>query len=73
MAGEYVKDADPKIIENLDGRGLLFKATEYTHQYPFCWRCDNPLLYYARQSWFIRSTAIRDQMLQNNQEINLVP
>ena len=46
-AGEYVKDADPQIIENLDGRGLLFKAAEYTHQYPFCWRCDNPLLYYA--------------------------
>ena len=72
-AGEYVKDADPQIIENLEGRGLLFKATDYTHQYPFCWRCDNPLLYYARQSWFIRTTAIREQMLQNNQEINWYP
>ena len=72
-AGEYVKDADPKIIENLDGRGLLFKATEYTHQYPFCWRCDNPLLYYARESWFIRTTAIRDRMQQHNQEINWYP
>ena len=72
-AGEYVKDADPQIIENLDGRGLLFKATEYTHQYPFCWRCDNPLLYYARESWFIRTTAIRDQMHQHNQEINWYP
>ena len=72
-AGEYVKDADPKIIENLDGRGLLFKAAEYTHQYPFCWRCDNPLLYYARESWFIRTTAIRDQMQQHNQEINWYP
>jgi isoleucyl-tRNA synthetase len=72
-AGEYVKDADPKIIENLDGRGLLFKATEYTHQYPFCWRCDTPLLYYARESWFIRTTAIRDQMQQHNQEINWYP
>ncbi|MDE0685699.1 MAG: isoleucine--tRNA ligase [Candidatus Poribacteria bacterium] len=72
-AGEYVKDADPKIIENLDGRGLLFKAAEYTHQYPFCWRCDNPLLYYARESWFIRTTTIRDQMLQHNQEINWYP
>nr|AAW84295.1 putative isoleucyl-tRNA synthetase [uncultured Poribacteria bacterium 64K2] len=72
-AGEYVKDADPKIIENLDGRGLLFKAAEYTHQYPFCWRCDTPLLYYARESWFIRTTAIRDQMHQHNQEINWYP
>ena len=72
-AGEYVKDADPQIIENLDGRGLLFKATEYTHQYPFCWRCDTPLLYYARVSWFIRTTAIRDQMHQHNQEINWYP
>lgn len=71
--GEYVKDADPKIIENLDARGLLFKATEYTHQYPFCWRCDNPLLYYARESWFIRTTAIRDQMLEHNKEINWYP
>ena len=72
-AGEYVKDADPQIIENLNGRGLLFEAAEWTHQYPFCWRCDNPLLYYARESWFIRSTAIRDQMLQHNQEINWYP
>ena len=72
-AGEYVKDADPQIIENLDGRGLLFKAAEYTHQYPFCWRCDNPLLYYARESWFIRTTAIREQMHQHNQEINWYP
>ena len=72
-ACEYVKDADPQIIENLDGRGLLFKAAEYTHQYPFCWRCDNPLLYYARESWFIRTTAIRDQMHQHNQEINWYP
>ena len=72
-AGEYVKDADPQIIENLDGRRLLFKAAEYTHQYPFCWRCDTPLLYYARESWFIRTTAIRDQMHQHNQEINWYP
>ena len=71
--GDYVKEADPKIVENLDNRGLLFKSTEYTHQYPFCWRCDNPLLYYARESWFIRTTAIRDQMLQHNQDINWYP
>ena len=72
-AGEYVKAADPQIIQNLKDRGLLFKASEYTHQYPFCWRCDNPLLYYARVSWFIRTTAIRDQMLQHNQESNWYP
>ena len=72
-AGAYVKDADPQIIGNLDGRGLLFKAAEYTHQYPFCWRCDTPLLYYARESWFIRTTAIRDQMHQHNQAINWYP
>ena len=72
-AGEYVKDADPKIIENLDSRGLLFKAAEYTHQYPFCWRCDTPLLYYARESWFIRTTAIKEQMLTHNQQINWYP
>ena len=72
-AGEYVKDADPKIIENLDRRGLLFKEAEYTHQYPFCWRCDTPLLYYARESWFIRTTAIRDRMHQHNQQINWYP
>ena len=72
-AGEYVKDADPKIIENLESRGLLFEKAEYMHQYPFCWRCDTPLLYYARVSWFIRTTAIRDQMLQHNQEIHWYP
>ncbi len=72
-AGEYVKAADPHIIANLKGRGLLFKAAEHKHQYPFCWRCDNPLLYYARESWFVRTTAIRDQMRQHNQEINWYP
>ena len=72
-SGEYVKDADPQIIENLNSRGLLFKETQYTHQYPFCWRCDNPLLYYARVSWFIRTTAIREQMQQHNQQINWYP
>ena len=71
--GALVKDADPQIVENLDSRGLLFKAAEYTHQYPFCWRCDTPLLYYARESWFIRTTAIRDQMHQHNQQINWYP
>ena len=72
-AGKFVKDADAGIIENLAGRGLLLHASEYQHEYPFCWRCDTPLLYYARESWFIRTTAIREQMLQHNQEINWYP
>ena len=72
-AGEFVKDADPKIIDNLVNRGLMLKTAEYEHEYPFCWRCDTPLLYYARKSWFIRTTTIRDQMLKHNQEINWYP
>ena len=72
-AGEFVKDADPKIIDNLVNRGLMLKTAEYEHEYPFCWRCDTPLLYYARKSWFIRTTAIRNQLLKHNQEINWYP
>ena len=72
-AGEFVKNADPKIIEDLIDRGLILKTTEYEHEYPFCWRCDTPLLYYARKSWFIRTTSIRNQMLKHNQEINWYP
>ena len=72
-AGTFVKDADPGITENLAQRGLLLQASEYKHEYPFCWRCDTPLLYYARESWFIRTTAIREQMLRHNQQINWYP
>jgi len=72
-AGEFVKNADPKIIEDLIDRGLILKTTEHEHEYPFCWRCDTPLLYYARKSWFIRTTSIRNQMLKHNQEINWYP
>jgi len=72
-AGQFVKDADPKIIENLKERGLLLKSEMYTHNYPFCWRCDTPLLYYARSSWFIKTTAFKDKMLEKNQEINWYP
>ena len=71
--GQFVKDADPKVIEDLVQRGLMFRVSEYEHEYPFCWRCETPLLYYARQSWFIRTTAIRDQMIQHNQQINWYP
>ena len=71
--GVFVKDADPFIIEDLQARGLLFKAEEYIHTYPFCWRCGTPLLYYARESWYIRTSAHRDQLVALNNTINWVP
>ena len=71
--GVFVKDADPFIIEDLDARGLLFKSEAYTHTYPFCWRCHTPLLYYARESWYIRTSVHRDQLVALNNTINWVP
>ncbi|HET9908957.1 MAG TPA: isoleucine--tRNA ligase [Anaerolineales bacterium] len=71
--GVFVKDADPLIIEDLRARGLLFKAETYTHTYPFCWRCGTPLLYYARESWYIRTSAFRDQLVGLNNTIHWVP
>ena len=71
--GVFVKDADPSITEDLDKRGLLFRAEKYTHTYPFCWRCDTPLIYYARDSWYIRTSAYRDRLVELNQQINWVP
>ncbi|MDR1060548.1 MAG: isoleucine--tRNA ligase [Clostridiales bacterium] len=71
--GMFVKDADPLIIDELDRRGLLFKAMDHTHSYPFCWRCDTPLLYYARNTWFIKMTEARDRLLENNDGINWLP
>ena len=72
-AGMFVKDADPGIMEDLKERGLLFKEELYEHDYPFCWRCDSPLLYYARSSWFIRTTSYKDKMIEENQKINWYP
>jgi isoleucyl-tRNA synthetase len=72
-AGKFVKDADPMIIEDLNNRGLLFKAASYTHTYPFCWRCDTPLLYYARQTWYIRTSQYKDCMVELNQAIEWYP
>ena len=69
----FVKDADPMIIEDLDRRGLLFGKKEYEHSYPFCWRCDTPLLYYARNSWFIAMTKVRDRLQQSNRNVNWLP
>ncbi|PLX18238.1 MAG: isoleucine--tRNA ligase [Candidatus Muiribacterium halophilum] len=71
--GMFVKDADPEIITRLKRRELMYRSQKVEHTYPFCWRCDSPLLYYARQSWFIRMSEIRDKLLKNNQEINWYP
>ncbi|HHT94473.1 MAG TPA: isoleucine--tRNA ligase [Clostridia bacterium] len=73
IKGLFVKDADKIIIGDLDKRGLLFKSSEIVHSYPFCWRCDTPLIYYARSTWFIKMTAIRDSLLKNNDKINWMP
>ncbi len=72
-AGRFVKDADPEIIDDLNSRGLLFLATGYTHNYPFCWRCHSPLLYYARSSWYIKTTAFKDKMIEANNKIAWYP
>ena len=72
-AGEFVKDVDGRIIEDLKARGLLYRSVPYEHDYPFCWRCDTPLLYYARDSWYIRTTDVKDQMIANNATIHWHP
>lgn len=71
--GVFVKDADPQIVKDLDARGLLFRAETLTHTYPFCWRCKTPLLYYARESWYIRTSSKRDRLVELNKTINWVP
>ena len=71
--GVFVKDADPLILDDLETSGKLFKAPEFTHSYPHCWRCDTPLIYYARASWFIRMTAVRDALVANNKTVNWIP
>ena len=71
--GVFVKDADPLILDDLKARGLLFSAPKFEHNYPFCWRCDTPLIYYARESWFVKMTAVKDDLIANNKTINWVP
>ena len=73
FAGLFVKDADPKVLVDLDSRGLLFDAPKFEHDYPFCWRCDTPLIYYARESWFIKMTEVREDLIHNNETINWIP
>lgn len=72
-AGVFVKKADPMILEQLEAEGKLVSAPVFEHDYPFCWRCDTPLIYYARGGWFIKMTALRDKLLANNQTINWMP
>ena len=73
FAGLFVKKADPEVLKDLDARGLLFDAPKFEHDYPFCWRCDTPLIYYARESWFIKMTAVRDDLVRNNETVNWIP
>lgn len=71
--GQFVKDADPKIIEHLKKRGLVEGVQNYKHEYPFCWRCGSPLLYYAMESWFIAMTKVQDSLIKNNNKVNWYP
>ena len=73
FAGLFVKKADPEVLKDLDARGLLFDAPKFEHSYPHCWRCDTPLIYYARESWFIKMTAVKDDLIRNNNTINWIP
>ncbi|MCK4735283.1 MAG: class I tRNA ligase family protein, partial [Methanophagales archaeon] len=73
LEGMFVKDADRLIIELMEQRGVLYKEAKYLHSYPFCWRCGSPLLYYARESWFIGMKSLRDDLLANNEKINWYP
>jgi len=73
FAGLFVKKADPEVLKDLDRRGQLFSAPKFEHDYPHCWRCDTPLVYYARKSWFIKMTAVRDNLVRNNNTVNWIP
>ena len=73
LKGLFVKDADKVVISTLKEQGLLFKEMQFTHSYPFCWRCDTPLLYYARSSWFIKMTAVKDKLIEANNSVNWMP
>lgn len=72
-AGKFVKDADKDILADLDKEGKLFDAPRFEHDYPFCWRCDTPLIYYARESWFIKMTEVKEDLIRNNNTINWIP
>lgn len=71
--GIFVKDADPLIIKELQSKALVYRLSEYQHSYPYCWRCDTPLIYYARNTWFIKMTSVRESLISNNKKINWLP
>ncbi|MBI2278705.1 MAG: isoleucine--tRNA ligase [Candidatus Brennerbacteria bacterium] len=73
LAGKFVKDADELIIDDLEKRGLIFRTEDQEHDYPFCWRCNTPLIYYAKNSWFIKISALKNQLIKNNEKVNWVP
>ncbi len=72
-AGVFVKKADPLVLKDLDSEGKLFDAPKFEHEYPHCWRCDTPLIYYARESWYIRETAVKEDLIRNNNTVNWIP
>ena len=72
-AGMFVKSADPVILKDLDAEGKLFDAPKFEHEYPHCWRCDTPLIYYARESWYIKETAVKEDLIRNNNTVNWIP
>ena len=72
-AGLFVKAADPEVLKDLEKEGRLFAAPKFEHEYPHCWRCDTPLIYYARESWYIKETAVRDDLIRNNNTVNWIP
>lgn len=72
-AGIFVKKADPMVLKDLEEKGLLYDAPKFEHDYPHCWRCDTPLIYYARESWFIKMTKVKDEMIRNNNTVNWIP
>ena len=73
FAGIFVKKADPEVLKDLEARDQLFAAPKFEHEYPHCWRCDTPLIYYARESWYIRETAVKDDLIRNNNTVNWIP
>ena len=73
FSGKFVKDADEDIITDLKSRGLLYRSEKIRHTYPFCWRCETPLLYYAKKTWYIRTTAMKEALIAGNNEINWYP
>ncbi len=72
-AGVFVKKADPMVLKELEEKGLLFDAPKFEHEYPHCWRCDTPLIYYARESWFVKMTAVKEDLIRNNNTVNWIP